>query len=253
MEMTKRILRSLALWGMWLLAWAYSDAQVMEQTIANSLAHNTGNWTVVQHVANNTAGTCGLSSGVSCTMTVASTHVGDVLLYFASMYQAATAFGTVTAMSGDGAWTHCPNGRGQVQVTTYYSSDCYYRINSTGGATSIVATVSTSGDFRGGEFYELASTDLAGAAYDTDDSAGRTAAADQPGIGLTLSGGNDIVIQYIFVSGSAATAISTPYTLTDHIVSVNAAQLPNSNTAPQPTWANGSAIACVNAIAFKGN
>src|SRR5579863_4128138 len=94
---------------------------------------------------------CSWSSGTSCAVTVATTGSGHILIAMFALQNAGTAVTAVSDSTGE-AWVHAPN----CNVTSGSNGvDCWYVLSSTAGATTITATLNSSGNGRAVEFYEF--------------------------------------------------------------------------------------------------
>ena len=136
-------------------------------------------------------------------------------------------------------------------TTTGNSVSCYYCLNAVGGTTSITASVTT-GVGRGMGVMEFTSS-IAGVVWSLDSSGSAIIAGPQtnpPGIALTLTGGNDVIMQGVV---DLVTAISGSYTgLTNFGGGGRSfAYAVNTTVGTAPTWtAVSSSNMVFNAIAF---
>ena len=199
----------------------------------------------VQQITGSSA--CSSSTTTTCAVTVAATGSGHILI---AVFDLQSAGSSVSAVSGGGSWIHAPNcaaGAGSLGV------DCWYVLNSTPGAKAITATV-TSGSARGVEFYEFSIGAGCSAAYDSSNSSGdNTAASNQPGVPMALTGLNDVVVQGIY-AGAMMSSINGGYLLSAGGGTTNrdTALLLNTVSSTAPVWAiTSSQVAAVNAIAIS--
>jgi hypothetical protein len=202
-----------------------------------------GTWTLVQKTGYQT------SSSSPASVTVTSTGTGHLLVL---MGHTNTGTTTVSSVSGAGTWSipagcHV-NGGGSIGGT-----DCAYNLSSTSGVTSISITLSASGtstwifyeySFSGSSF----SLDTTGTV--TDGTAGTSLA----GVGLTLAGTKDVIVQGLFTSGGNVTGVSTPYSNFQGTSFTGQADLENTSSGTAPTWTNSnSQTAAGAAIAIQGS
>jgi hypothetical protein len=209
-------------------------------------------WTVVQH-AGTILGGCTQSSN-TCSISVSSTGSGNVIVVgFSAGSITIPAQEKISSVSGGGTYTHPAGCAGYDSVAGRFT-DCAYTLSSTSGATSITVTRnSTSGVNWYISVTELSftsgpvSVDAIGVVDDT------TAGTSQPGVGLTLGGSNDAIVQ-IINGGANETSISSPtgasYSYSNFADHAGFATAINTTTGAAPTWnsvgslrAAGSAIA----------
>lgn len=204
--------------------------------------------TPTQIVKNCTSAQCGTTSGTSFTINIASTGAGHALVV---EFYYLTSGVTLSSLSGGGTWVHCT---GCASCTTLATCvDFYYVLSSTSGATSITATVSTTGNARGAIFYELPFTGSSVQFDAANTLSSTTSGTTNTGPVLTLSGSNDAIIQGLQAS-AAISGISSPYTLELYTTNAGRASGYNLNTTSGSavTWTTGTNITwSMNAIAFK--
>lgn len=201
--------------------------------------------TLVQHVV--TSG----CSGVTCTLTPASTGTGHVLLVG---LVAAGPSRTISSLSAAcGAWAHGPSQAGS--DTTGASSDIQYCLSSTSGVTSI--TVTMAGGGINPWIVELVEYSFTGVsvAIDTTNNIDNTVNTNRGGVDLTaLTGSNDLLYQVIaLVQSTAVTAISGSYTsVTDLGTRYGFASAVNVSNGAAPNWTfAGNSRSAGSAIAIK--
>ena len=163
-----------------------------------------------------------------------------------ALQNAGTAVTSVSDSTGE-TWVHAPNCNvtsGSVDV------DCWYVLSSTAGATTITATLNSSGNGRAVEFYEFSVGAGCFAYYDSSGSANDSAAStSQLGATLTLTGTNDVIVQGIY--GGSVSSISGGYAEATGATNRTAASLLNTISGNAPTWTLGtSGTSTVNAIAL---
>ena len=187
---------------------------------------------------NDTAGVagCNNSSGTSCAVTVTSTSTGHLMIF--EWWGLTTPPSAVSG--GCGAWVN-PAGsnvnNGTIGMSTWYC------LSSTSGVTTITATV-TSNSSRGAAFYSFAFT-ATSVFFDGASNAVNGSLSSVPGLGFSLSGGNDLLMQFISISGGVVTSsINESYVaLTGG--SHGPAYLRNTILATAPTWTIGSAATSI--------
>jgi hypothetical protein len=202
-------------------------------------------FTQVQEASGSAA--CLSSTLTSCAVTIAPTGSGHILI---AVFELQSAGSSVSAVSGGGTWVHAPN---CAVSASALDVDCWYVLNSTPGAAAITAKV-TSGSARGVEFYEFSIGAGCSAAFDSSGSSDNsTTTSGQPGVGLTLTGFNDVIVQGIY-TGTAVSSISGGYTVSAASSATNrlAALLLNTASGAAPIWTIASSQpAAVNAIAIS--
>jgi hypothetical protein len=194
-------------------------------------------WTLVQHVSNTSCP----RNNASCTVTVGATGSGNVLV--ATVFFDSLAGAPISSVSGAGTWNLCPTSscfNGQVAVAV----DAAYNLSSTNGITSITVTLGASGCTAGGchwttEILEYSLSAGNTASFDTANNLGSTCSGTScPGVGLTLSGTNDVIVQYFGEAVAAVTAISNPYTSPADFINNfgGVAGAINTSSGAAPTW-----------------
>jgi len=187
-----------------------------------------------------TSGTsCSGTSGTSCAVTVAPTGPGNILI-------AMFASGTVSTVSDNAGnvWRRAPN-------CAVANVDCWYVLNSLSGATIVTGTLQTTNQGRGLEFFEFSIGTGCLASFDSSGSASNSTGLSQPGITLTLTGTNDVIVQGIYANSLNISSISGGYTAATTI-DRTAAYVLNTTSRAAPTWTlSSSATANVNAIAIS--
>lgn len=209
-------------------------------------------FTLVQNVNNDA---CGSGSITSCTLTVASTGSGHVIVVIGAW--AVTNRSITSITGGSGTYTHCTACTTGSGVSV--SSDISYTLNSTSGSTSIVmnfAASATAADVTA-EMFEFSFTGTS-VLYDTGNTQFNTTNTERGGVTLSgITGTNDLLIQGISLSANATiTAVNSPYSGGTTNFQANGTfgtgfvALPNSvsTTAPTYTWTTnafsaGTAIA----------
>ena len=187
---------------------------------------------------------CSGTTGTSCAVNVTATQSGSILV---AMFAAGpTGVTNVTDNKGN-TWLHAPN-------CHIANVDCWFALNSIAGATTVTGTVASNSG-RSVEFYEFKIGPGCFAYYDNSFSAITNSGTSQPGIALTLSGTDDVIVQQILASASIS-SVDTP--ISGYVDSAS----PGSNnriaaylvtpTSAFPTWTLSTAsTADVNAIAFQ--
>jgi hypothetical protein len=209
-----------------------------------------GTWALVQKPCN----TACPASGTTCAVTVTSTGTGNILIS-TSIKDSASNTTTISSVSGGGTWTH-PTGANGVDASAG-SSDSAYNLSSTSGATSITLTMSAASATIWTACVREYSLTGATAAFDTTANRDQsTAATSFAGATLTLTGTNDLIVQYGTDTGACSAISGTGYG--------NFGQ--TGNTAPNGncigdalnvsvgtanTWTTGSGRAALGAIAIK--
>jgi hypothetical protein len=203
---------------------------------------------------NQTAGTCGSTSGTSCAVTLAQSTTGSTHLLIAEVNIGAGS-ATITALtdSASQTWTKCTactaiNGAAN-------GVGVWYIIGTSSGVTSVTATISVTNDARGITVYEF-STDQSAFTFDVGGNRAVTTCTSCAGVALTLTGSNDVIVQIMYSStGHTYTAIDTGYTEdfgNTGSAGQGAAHLLNTTTGTAPTWtASTTQPAAASAIAFN--
>jgi hypothetical protein len=212
-------------------------------------------WTSIQTPATNIDNGC---SGTTCTVTVASTGSGHLLIAGVTVNSnTGITISSVTAGACNSAWTHAPNTA--VSFAGNGSSDIYYCTNSVSGQTSIVITVSGTGWTGGGGagIWEASSSngsiaiDSGANPSNNVTDASCTACA---GVSLTLGGNNDYFAAISICGGGGCSGVTGTGWAFDTSVSGQGWShgiSSGSQTAPA-TWTQGSAGAVhANAAAFQ--
>jgi hypothetical protein len=215
--------------------------------LSPSRAHAT--WGFVQHKEN---APCSSSSS-TCAVTVTSTgsgHVGVILGIAGSNSTTAT----ISSVSGGGTWTVPPSsGCSLGNSAPGGMVSCAYTLSTAASATSITVTWGTSspGSYVSVDFYEFSFTASSVALDKVGTQAVTTAAANLPGVTLTLTGTNDVIVQAGQFSASA-TACASPYNTNSAFPNGNAACYAiNQSSGTAVTYTNTSSSAVFNAIAIK--
>lgn len=208
-------------------------------------------------VRHDTHGAC---SAHPCSLTVPSTTAGDlaVVIYFDSAGSART----ISSVS-DGTSTYTvPSG---CNLFSNGNLNCAYSLSLAGGKTSVTLTMNAAGTDGNFEFIEYSYTgssvsfDVAGTVADGSEPTGTS----QPGVTLTLSGTNDVIVQSFNGNNfsKVVSAISGSYTTPADFVSGPANMMnfygvagwinTTSGTAPNWTTTGSTTQGFVMAVAFK--
>jgi hypothetical protein len=188
------------------------------------------------------------TSGTTCAVTVTSTGTGHIMVAIA-FRDTAGATQTISSVSGAGTWVH-PTGANGVDATAG-SSDSAYNLSSTSGVTSITLTLSAAVATTWAACVEEYSFTASGVAFDVAGSRDQsTAAANFTGVGLTLAGGNQLIVQYGNDSGTCS-GVSAGYGDTVFPNNNCLADALNTSSGTAPTWTSTSGRAALGAIAFK--
>lgn len=146
-------------------------------------------WSLTQAVAS-----CSGTSVTNCTITTSSTGSGHLLVVAMNTNTLTTTISSLTAAFCSGSWTHATNSN--ASGTGDGSSDIQYCLNSASGQTSLVCTVSASGN-PGCAFYEFTSS-LGNIAVNTGSVPSQhvsdAACTSCAGVSLTLSGNNAVTV-----------------------------------------------------------
>lgn len=202
-------------------------------------------WTFVQTA---TTATCTSTSNTCAVSGLATLGAGHVVIVIMDI----TLSATISSVS-DGAgstWNLCPTSECHNGTLSAKQIDMAYTINELGATATITVTRSnsTSATWRV-RAYEFAPT--GSVSYDKGgNSASSSATTAPPGVALTLSGSNDVIVQAIF--GGTVTAIDGAYN-GNGTFSTNFAwaYALNTTTGTAPTWTQASTTAAVAAIAIK--
>lgn len=205
-----------------------------------------GAWANVQTVANSTSGTCGLTSGTSCTITVASTGANNLAVVEMHVISSTQA----TAVSGgcSVAWVAVT---GADLVFAGSNGERYFYCSSTtAAATSIVVTVANNNS-KLGIFFESSHEPGAVPRLEPVPAPliGQASSATQPGVAFALGGVNDILFESISTAVNV-NSINRGFVMTAVGARVGA-YLVNTSVGTAPTWTlNSASGASNNGIAF---
>lgn len=207
--------------------------------LASPLAHAT--FTMVQ----NPAFSCGASP---CTITISSTaanHLGVLIV----LNDNGNAADYLASVSGGGTWTvpaGCQN------LGNAGSTSCGYNLSLTAGVTSLVLTFNVNTGYEV-QYWEYSSgdtflLDTTGTIVDNTGSAN-----PWPGVALTLSGSNDVIVQGEVNFNSRAITVSSPYGNLTSFGFYATADNENTNSGSAPQWASvgGATRNITGAIAIK--
>ena len=197
-----------------------SGALLRPQEVIVALRHNTGTtWTVVQGVL---AG-CPTSTGAGtkpCTVTVASTTPGNLLIFLDAFEYGSLGANTYSssAPTGEGTWTHCTgcenyySGAG----TSWMATEAWYILSATGGSTSLTfnlvnAPCAGCAGYQDAVVIEVHRA-TGTAVLDTQAIiAGVLSSTACNGPTLTLTGTNDYIVQWAAM-GEVPSALASPFT-----------------------------------------
>jgi hypothetical protein len=161
------------------------------------------------------AGVC-KTSLATCTVTVAATGVGNVLMLGIAA-EGDNRFPVIASVTGDSTWTHGTNcyGTHQNNSEDHLFSDCYYILSSAGGATSISVTFANFPSNEEGaqdvEFWEVSCPGCT-AAYDASNSVPSSNCSNCAGPILDTTGTSDAILQVACLVDSYE-SVKSPYTL----------------------------------------
>jgi hypothetical protein len=217
-----------------------------------------GTWTLVQHVAV-TGATCG-TGNISCTATVAATGTGHLLVILGTMYNTSQSVSFVTSAACGGSWAY-PAGAHYYNGATGAGTNGAYCTSSASGVTSITVTLSgTPGS--GLQTFDFIEYAWSGSTISLDGApaSGNVGESETPsGLAQTLSGSNDVIVQWIRTDRSTSsdvTAISGGYSNPFDTPSGDAtgyAGLINTSNGSAPTWTLDTSVQTqVAAMAFSG-
>ena len=231
----------------------YDGTNLYWDVFNNYTAATSHVFAVVQKVATNSS-SC---SGTTCTITVASTGSGH-LLVLAGVGDSTGSAHSFSSASGGGSWVHCTactNG-GLFFGSTYSSNDIAYVLSSSSGATSITWTWNGSMTSSGLLFEELSYSGST-ITYDTAGNGGLLAACSScSGVALSPAGSQEVIIQYGNPLNSITGISGGTYgnLIIDSNFSDSFATQLNSANGTAPAWSTSSSgTFWPIAIAFKGN
>ena len=233
-------------------------------------------WTLYQNPSNFTCGSTAASATFNCAVTLThNTVAGDLLIYLGAAWESVANPTSIalTGMSGDGTWTHCPSANankiGGSSGVSIQSTDCYYRLVATGGASTITGTFtvsnsvdpncSASGSGAGcvADGVVLEYTRSSGSAsYDTDGTSTAGSCTSCVGPSLSLSGASDVIAQWnsnesICTSISGA-SYTNPSAMVDNMNTYGTfAGAINQSSSSAQTWTCSSGDAAMSAVSFK--
>lgn len=195
-------------------------------------------WTFL-HSANSTCGTG------TCAITVTSTGSGNLLV--ATGGRGGSGAGSMTSPTNgcSASWTHDANA---LNSGAPGFEDIWYCLNSASGVTSI--TLNTAATFDHGTVSEYSTTSGPPLADVCSNRTGATATS-QPGVTLTLTGTNDVIVQ----GASCAATITAVSPLAYHAPFAvpngnGVAGSTNTASGTAPTWTEGSSNNNLSACAF---
>lgn len=168
-------------------------------------------WTLVQSAHTFT------TNVESVTVTTSPTTAGNLLIALNSYSTTdGSAPPTLTSMTGDSAWTRCPEGyaQNQFEATDYVATDCMYILNAAGGTTSFsnLWVNNASGGVENDLVILEYNISSGNAYYDTGGVL--TPSSCNPNCSspaLTLNGTNDVILQWT-ADDNGATGPGAPYT-----------------------------------------
>jgi hypothetical protein len=202
--------------------------------------HSAGTWTMVQHVSTGCAGTLS-----PCSVTVSSTTAGNLLI---GVLHATNTNVTLTSISGG---TSANSATCNSSDASSGSAAIAWVLNATGGDTSITFTWS-SGYSIDTDVLEYHSTNGVSSfdVCNNRDQAGFAAniAGISPG---TLSGSNDVILQYAVFSGHCNACPNSALSPSDLLAGNAICGLMNSTNNAAGTYSNASSAAALGAVAFK--
>lgn len=197
-------------------------------------------WGLVQHPSNTSC------SGTSCSVTTTSTGSGHAIVVVAWMGTSSAI--TISTVTGGGTFTHCS--ACHVADSSGLAVDASFTCSSTSGTTSISIGLSSTVSSWAAEIIEYSYT--SGCAIDTQGTRDQSSNSANPaGVTLTLTGTNDVIVQFINGSNSAS-AISGSYTNpADFPGGDGAGGAMNTTSGTAPTWTMTSGKAALGAIALE--
>ena len=188
------------------------------------------------------------TAATSCSVTVTALGAGH-LVYVAGAESTNTV--SLSSVTATGETFTVDSGCRNAGDSTTGGTDCAYTLSAVGGATTVTCnwSASTAGTCYVKEFpftNSPASKDASSSIFDS------SACGSCPGVALTLTGTNDVIMQAA-ACGDTCTAISSPYTGTFNVGDGNGyAHSLNTTSGTAPTWTQtSSARLAGHAIAFK--
>lgn len=214
-----------------------------------------GLWSSSGNPVQHPNGTC---TSQPCTMTVSSTGVGNLLIFWSSINYTGSGGAALefafTGAADNGTsetWQHCPNSMVSRSGSPALAIDCWYILNSAGGATSITSTWAFNG-FTGPTYainnelieYHPSAQPVY---YDTGNASSYTSTCTScSGPSGILQGTHDVISQaFTNVNGSVVSEITSPYNISsfpDVIANVPTAFAGSLNQSSYsvPTWTRAS-------------
>ncbi len=185
-------------------------------------------FTLVQNPTN----TCG---GSTCAITVSATGANDLGVLIA-IDDTGTPGNFISSVSGFTVPTSCQASGDSGSVS------CAYDLSLPSGTTGFTLTMAASGTYFI-QFWEYSSTHTF--VYDTGGTVIDNLGVIEPwpGVALTLSGTNDVIIQTLSNYNSETMTISSPYGNLSGSGYVWAADSENTNSGTAPTWTTGGGSA----------
>jgi hypothetical protein len=225
----------------------YLGVVVLLAMLSQSIGIRHHTWTLIQH-PNNSACT---ASATSCTITMTqATGSGNLLIGVVLPGGTSKTFSTGTA--GAGTWVH-PTGCA-ASDTTAGSADIGYVLSSTSGVSSIVLTISAAASAAtwSAEVVEYHFTSPPSAFDVCSERDASTAAANLAGVSVgTISGTNDVVVQYGLFAGTASGCPNSAASPADFPSGDAVCGLMNTTSNTAGTYTNTSGRAALGAAAFK--
>lgn len=206
-----------------------------------------------QHVPSGSATNC--SSGVSsCSITVTVIRPGDLLI----VDVLGAGSWSISSVTDNGTpastYVHCPSCQVSATPGDVDMSYCLSAANNGGGSISVTVTLTSAPTNTWWvRFWEFSYTGSS-VAFDAAGTRSQTSnATSTAGVGLTLTGTNDVIVQSVKTGGGNVTAISggAGYTISYTNNLIDDAYALNISDGTAPTWTMGSSKSVLNAIAFK--
>lgn len=212
-------------------------------------------WTFIQSKyfdsrGSGSGGSSCANTGATCTVTVSSVTAGHILIAYGQ--NDAASSNALSSVSGE-TWTDCSACQ---SLSTGIQIDVQYVLSATGGETSFTCNFNSAPI----SYESCAVIELAHSGTVSFDTGGTTNSASCPtpctGVGLTLAGTSEAVIQLAIPYTVNITSVSSPYTamcINNGCGGPSSAYLLNTSSGTAPSWAyTGSQQLTMSAIAING-
>lgn len=189
------------------------------------------------------------NTGATCTVNVTSIGSGHILIVYGQ--NDAGSPNALSSVSGE-TWTDCTACQ---SLSTSIQIDVQYVLSATGGETSFTCNFNSAPlSYESCAVIELAHSGTV--SFDTGGTTNSNCASPCSGVGLTLAGTSEAVIQLAIPNTTLISSVSSPYTsmcLNNSCGGPSSAYLLNTSSGSAPTWTyTGSQNIVLSALAISG-